>query len=131
MQHSIRSKCHKQISKQSNYGCELPLGLFSFLLLHSKTLSTEELTALAAFLLQGPGVTWLCSENGSSRRVPALILLPCSTEHKGSGSSHRDMTGHGLTQDQVLPHPKSHCLFARLNQTVNCSMFSYSHVFLQ
>lgn len=35
MPHSIRSKCHKQISKQKVYGCERPLGLFSSLLLHT------------------------------------------------------------------------------------------------
>lgn len=48
-----------------------PLALFSFPLLHSKPLPTEELRAPAAFLLQGFGVTWLCLENASSRRVAA------------------------------------------------------------
>lgn len=75
MKHSIRRQCHKQIPKQDDYRYELPLGLFSFLSLHSKTLNTGELTAPAALLFQRPRVTWLCSENSSSPRVPAPILL--------------------------------------------------------
>lgn len=117
MPHSIRSKCHKQISKQV-YGCERPLGLFSSLLLHTAKpqhpganctkchllLRTWCHLALFRKLEQSPGPS--C----------CLGLWQQPRTHDGTSSDTRSNP----------PSPKR----AGLDQAVSCSVRSCRRVFL-
>lgn len=62
--------------------------------------NTQELTASNSTFFQGPGATWLWSQNRSS-----LQGRPAAW---GCGSSHRD-TRTCVTQDQTLPPQRGRC----------------------
>lgn len=118
MPHSIRSKCHKQISKQKVYGYERPLGLFSSLLLHTAK-------------PQHPGAN--CTKCHLLLRARCHLALFRKLEQSPGPSCclglWQQPRTHDGTSSDTRPNPPSPKR-AGLDQAASCSVRSCRRVFL-